>query len=156
MEQMVAEYHAFGVELVWVPDPHTLTLRACPRAESPRLLRDSDVASADPHVPEFSVRVARFFDLQIRLASHRISSFAVPFVMDLGDSRSIGSPASSCDDSPQGLTRRGPPGGGWAGASFEPAPVLVMPRASQPFVMPTSGSARRLERRCKARTSERR
>jgi Uma2 family endonuclease len=62
MEQKVAEYHALGVDLVWVVDPHTLTLRAHPRDESPRVLRDGDVASADPHVPGFSVRVSQFFE----------------------------------------------------------------------------------------------
>jgi Uma2 family endonuclease len=62
MDEKVAEYHAFGVDLVWVLDPHTLTVRAYPRNASPQILRDTDTATADPHVPGFSVRVAQFFE----------------------------------------------------------------------------------------------
>lgn len=61
MEKKIAEYHAFGVDLVWVLDPRTLTLRAYARGGSPVLLRDSDIVSADPFVPGFSRRVAEFF-----------------------------------------------------------------------------------------------
>ena len=61
MEQKIGEYHASGVDLVWVLDPRTLTLRAYPRGASPVLLREADIASADPHMPGFSCRVADFF-----------------------------------------------------------------------------------------------
>jgi Uma2 family endonuclease len=62
MDAKVAECHAHGVDLVWVLDPHTLTLRAYPRGTAPSLLRDHDLANAHPAVPEFSVRVAEFFE----------------------------------------------------------------------------------------------
>jgi Uma2 family endonuclease len=61
MEKKIGEYHAAGVDLVWVLDPRTLTLRTYARGASPALLREADVASADPHVPGFSCRVADFF-----------------------------------------------------------------------------------------------
>ena len=61
MEKKIGEYHAFGVDLVWVLDPRTLTLRSYARGASPVLLRDADTASADPHVPGFSCRVSDFF-----------------------------------------------------------------------------------------------
>lgn len=61
METKIGEYHAFGVDLVWVLDVRTLTLRAYPRGGSPVLLRQADIANADPHVPGFSCRVADFF-----------------------------------------------------------------------------------------------
>ena len=61
MEEKIDEDHAAGVNLVWVLDPRTLTLRAYPRGGSPVLFRESDTASADPHVPGFSCRVADFF-----------------------------------------------------------------------------------------------
>ena len=61
IEEKVAEYHEFGVNLVWVLDPHTLTLRAYPRGTAAVVLRDSDTATADPHVPGFAVRVGEFF-----------------------------------------------------------------------------------------------
>jgi Putative restriction endonuclease len=56
VEEKIAEYHGFGVDLVWVLDPQTLTLRAYPREGVPAVLRDTDQASADPHVPGFTVR----------------------------------------------------------------------------------------------------
>ena len=61
MEKKIGEYHAAGVDLVWVLDHRTLTLRAYPRGASPVLLREADTASADPHVPGFSCRVGDFF-----------------------------------------------------------------------------------------------
>jgi Uma2 family endonuclease len=61
MEEKIGEYHAAGVDLVWVVDPRTLTLRAYARGVAPVLLRDSDTASADPQVTGFSCCVADFF-----------------------------------------------------------------------------------------------
>ena len=61
MERKIGEYHTVGVDLVWVLDPRTLTLRAYARSASPVLLREADIATADPHVPGFSCRVADFF-----------------------------------------------------------------------------------------------
>jgi Uma2 family endonuclease len=61
MEKKIGEYHATGVDLVWVLDPRTLTLQVCARGASPVLLREADIASADPHMPGFSCRVADFF-----------------------------------------------------------------------------------------------
>ena len=60
-EEKIDEYHAAGVDLVWVLDPRTQTLRAYGRGASPVLLHGSDAASADPLVPGFSCRVADFF-----------------------------------------------------------------------------------------------
>jgi Uma2 family endonuclease len=62
MDEKVAEYHALGVDLVWVLDPHTNSVRAYPRGAQPLLLRDHDIASADPHVPGLTVEVHRFFE----------------------------------------------------------------------------------------------
>ena len=62
MEEKVADYQAMGVDLVWVLDPQTVTLRAYPRGEAPLLLRDTDTVNADPHVPGFSVSVGAFFE----------------------------------------------------------------------------------------------
>lgn len=61
MEEKAADYHAVGVDLVWVLDPQTITLRVYQRGASPLVLRDTDTASADPHVPEFAVNVSAFF-----------------------------------------------------------------------------------------------
>jgi Uma2 family endonuclease len=63
MDGMVAEYHGIGVDLVWVLDPQTESLRAYPRVGAPFVLRDTQDASADPFVPGFSVRVSRCFEI---------------------------------------------------------------------------------------------
>lgn len=62
MEEKVADYHAMGVDLVWVLDPQTMTLRAYPLGRPAALFRDTDLASADPHVAGFSVVVGAFFE----------------------------------------------------------------------------------------------
>ena len=62
MEEKVADYHAMGVDLVWVLDPQTVTLRAYPRGGAPLVLRDTDQATADPQVPGFVVAVSAFFE----------------------------------------------------------------------------------------------
>jgi Uma2 family endonuclease len=61
MEEKIADYHSAGVDLVWVLDPHTETLRAYPLDGAPVLLRDADQASAHPHVDGFTIRVSQFF-----------------------------------------------------------------------------------------------
>jgi Uma2 family endonuclease len=61
METKIGEYHAAGVDLVWVLDPRTLSLRAYARGAAPVLLHEGDTASADPHMAGFSCRVADFF-----------------------------------------------------------------------------------------------
>ena len=61
MEEKISEYHAAGVEIVWVLDSRMLSLRAYAHGASPVLLREPDTASADPHMPGFSCRVADFF-----------------------------------------------------------------------------------------------
>jgi Uma2 family endonuclease len=63
MDEEVAEYHGLGVDLVWVLDPQTETLRTDPRGRTPIVLRDAQEASADPFVPGFSVCVAQFFEI---------------------------------------------------------------------------------------------
>ncbi len=61
METKIGEYHTAGVDLVWMLDPRTLTLHVCSPGASPVLLREADIASADPQMPGFSCRVADFF-----------------------------------------------------------------------------------------------
>lgn len=62
IEEKTSEYHALGVDLVWVLDPQTLTLRVCARGTTPVILRDTDIVSGDPYVPEFACKVAQFFE----------------------------------------------------------------------------------------------
>jgi Uma2 family endonuclease len=61
MEEKIADYHRFGVDLVWVLDPQTLTLRAYGRDRTPLIFKDTDTISADPLVPGFSCPVSEFF-----------------------------------------------------------------------------------------------
>jgi Uma2 family endonuclease len=63
MEEKIADYHGLGVDLVWVLDPQTETLRTYPRGGAPIVRRDPQEASADPFVPGFSVRVGQFFEI---------------------------------------------------------------------------------------------
>lgn len=62
MEEKVAEYQAFGVDLVWVLDPQTASLRVYPRGGASSVLHGADEASAEPIVPGLRVPVAQFFE----------------------------------------------------------------------------------------------
>jgi Uma2 family endonuclease len=62
MDEKVADYHAFGVDLVWVLDPQTASLRVYPRGGAVFVLHAADEASAGPVVPGLRVVVARFFE----------------------------------------------------------------------------------------------
>jgi Uma2 family endonuclease len=62
MEEKIEEYHRFGVDLVWVVDPRTLSLRVYRRGITPALHRDTDLVAADPALPRFTVRVSDLFE----------------------------------------------------------------------------------------------
>jgi Uma2 family endonuclease len=57
MEQKISEYHAFGVETVWVVDPRMLAVRVYPRGGEPFVLQRHDEITAR-HPAGFSCRVA--------------------------------------------------------------------------------------------------
>jgi Uma2 family endonuclease len=61
LEERIAEYHACGVDVVWVLDPRTLALRRYPRGEAPSVLHDNDEVTGEPVLPGFRCRVAEFF-----------------------------------------------------------------------------------------------
>lgn len=61
IEQKVAEYHALGVDLVWVADPHTQTVRAYPRGETPGVLQSTDELDGGTLLSGFRCRVADLF-----------------------------------------------------------------------------------------------
>jgi Uma2 family endonuclease len=61
VEEEIADYHEFGVDLVWVLDPQTLTLRTYPRSAPSEIFQGDDLITADPHVPGFSTRTSAFF-----------------------------------------------------------------------------------------------
>lgn len=61
MEEKVAEYLAFGVDLVWVADPQTLSVRVFPRGAAPFVLHTGDDIDAGEAFPGFRCRVAEFF-----------------------------------------------------------------------------------------------
>lgn len=62
MEEKIADYHEAGVDLVWVLDPQTETLRSYPRGATPVVLRGNDRARAHPYVEGFTVSVSQFFE----------------------------------------------------------------------------------------------
>jgi len=62
MEKKVDEYHAFGVEMVWVADPNTRTVKLYPRGGEARIVHDGSELDGAPVLPGFKVPVAKFFD----------------------------------------------------------------------------------------------
>jgi Uma2 family endonuclease len=61
METKVAEYHAFGVDLVWVADPQTETVRVYPKGGRPSVLQRDGQLTAGDILPGFSCKVSEFF-----------------------------------------------------------------------------------------------
>jgi len=61
MEEKVADYHAFGVDLVWVADPQTETVRAYPKGRRPKLCSAGAPLDAGKLLPGFTCEVAEFF-----------------------------------------------------------------------------------------------
>jgi len=61
IEKKVDEYHAFGVDLVWVADPRTLSVRVYPRKGEPSVLHETDYISGGKLLPGFRCKVAEFF-----------------------------------------------------------------------------------------------
>lgn len=61
IERKVAEYHALGVDLIWVADPQTQTVRVYPRGENPRLLHTHDQLDGGTLLPGFRCGVADLF-----------------------------------------------------------------------------------------------
>jgi Uma2 family endonuclease len=61
IETKIAEYHTLGVDLVWVADPHTRTVRAYPRGAEPRVLPLGETLDGGTLLPGFSCEVAELF-----------------------------------------------------------------------------------------------
>lgn len=61
METKVAEYHAFGVDMVWVVDPRTLSVRLHPRGGTPSVLHGPDELTTADYLPGFRCKVSELF-----------------------------------------------------------------------------------------------
>jgi Uma2 family endonuclease len=61
VEEKIAEYHAFGVDVAWVLDPRMLAVRVYPRAGEPMTLHGEDELTAR-HPAGFRCRVKELFE----------------------------------------------------------------------------------------------
>jgi len=61
LEEKVSEYHAFGVDEVWVIDPNTFSVRVYPKNAKSRLLHESDTLTGGKLLPGFKCKVADLF-----------------------------------------------------------------------------------------------
>jgi Uma2 family endonuclease len=61
LERKVREYHELGVDMVWIADPGTRSVKQYPRGGQPTLIPSSGVISGGEILPGFAVRVAEFF-----------------------------------------------------------------------------------------------
>jgi Uma2 family endonuclease len=61
MEEKVADYHAFGIDLVWVADPQTLAVRVYPKGEPSSVLQGTDEITGRSAFPELRCNVSDFF-----------------------------------------------------------------------------------------------
>lgn len=62
INEKVADYHRFGVDMVWVADPFTRTVRKFPRGGQPEIVHEGGTLDGGAILPGFSVPVKRFFE----------------------------------------------------------------------------------------------
>ena len=62
IEEKVAEYHMLGVDLVWVADPQTRSVRIYPKGGTPILKSDRETIDGGHVLPKFKCKIARFFE----------------------------------------------------------------------------------------------
>jgi Uma2 family endonuclease len=62
MEEKVKDYHDTGVDMVWVADPKTRTVKKFPRNGKPEIVHDGSDIDGGKILPGFKVPIARFFD----------------------------------------------------------------------------------------------
>lgn len=62
MESKVTDYHQFGVDMVWVADPHTRTVKRFPRSGSPDVVHDGQEIVGESVLPGFRLQIAALFD----------------------------------------------------------------------------------------------
>jgi len=62
MEEKIADYHQTGVDMVWVADPHTRTVKLYPKGGMPTIVHDGSEIDGGEILPGFKVPIARFFD----------------------------------------------------------------------------------------------
>lgn len=61
LSEKVADYHRFGVDMVWVADPYTRTVKKFPRGGQPEIVHEGGNLDGGTILPGFSVPVVRFF-----------------------------------------------------------------------------------------------
>jgi Uma2 family endonuclease len=62
MAEKVADYHSIGVDMVWIADPNTRTVKTYPRKGQPTIIHDGSSIKGGSILPGFSVPIASFFD----------------------------------------------------------------------------------------------
>ena len=62
LNEKVADYHRIGVDMVWVADPFTRTVRKFPRGGKPEIVHEGGTIDGGAILPGFSVPVVRFFE----------------------------------------------------------------------------------------------
>jgi Uma2 family endonuclease len=62
MYEKIADYHNTGVDLVWVADPHTRTVKVFPLNAEPFLVHDGQDIDGGIALPGFKAPIAQFFD----------------------------------------------------------------------------------------------
>ncbi|MCY3022873.1 MAG: Uma2 family endonuclease [Planctomycetota bacterium] len=62
ISEKIADYHRAGVDMVWVADPYTRTVKRSPRGAEPQIIHEGAALDGGAILPGFSVPVVRFFN----------------------------------------------------------------------------------------------
>lgn len=76
IEEKIQDYHRTGVDMVWVADPQTRTVRVFPRGGTPSVVHDGSEIDGGAILPGFRVAIARFFDEESQRPQAPLFAFA--------------------------------------------------------------------------------
>lgn len=62
LDEEIKDYHQTGVDVVWVADPHTRTVKVFPKKGEPSVVHDGEAIDGGSTLPGFKVSIAKFFD----------------------------------------------------------------------------------------------
>ena len=61
IEEKVDDYHEFGVDIVWVADPKTQSVRVYPKGRKPHVCHGDDELDGGKVLPGMCCKVSEFF-----------------------------------------------------------------------------------------------
>jgi Uma2 family endonuclease len=62
LQEKIKDYHSIGVDMVWIADPHTRTVKTYPLKGESKVIHDGSEIDGGKLLPGFHVPIAEFFE----------------------------------------------------------------------------------------------